>query len=60
MNAPFMDFIRRFKELERENAAQSASSPPQTILIRNRPIAVRALPTVHAIDPLQGRQQVAR
>jgi hypothetical protein len=36
MNAPFIEFVRRFRELERENAAQSASSPPQTIILRTR------------------------
>jgi hypothetical protein len=57
MNAPFIDFIRRFRELERENAARTASTP--TGADRKRPVAEPALPTIPTIDTQQSHQ-VAR
>ena len=60
MNDPFIDFIRRFRELERENAARTASTPPRTGAARKRPDAGSALPDLQTIETMQSHPRVAR
>jgi hypothetical protein len=60
MNAPFIDFIRRFRELERENAAKTQSSPPDAMVLRARSTAVYGQPSVEASGSSQGNPRDSR
>jgi hypothetical protein len=61
MNAPFIDFIRRFRELERANAERSASTAPRTGAARQRPADDSGLPTIPTIETQQSHHhQVSR
>ena len=60
MNDPFIDFIRRFRELERENAERTASTPPRKGAPRERLVADGGLPTIQQIETQQRHHQIAR
>ena len=47
MNAPLVEFLRRFRERERENAAQDEISLPYPIILREQ---ARATPGASAAE----------